>query len=72
MYHASRSRAQCVETPRQAYLAHVLATGSEVEDAITGKRLEIEKQLLNIEMATGEDALRMPSEEIHSLDPCDP
>ena len=43
---------------RACYLDRVVADGREVEDAITGKRLLIEKQLLHLSMATGDDAVR--------------
>ncbi|GMH82002.1 hypothetical protein TrVE_jg184 [Triparma verrucosa] len=53
---------------RRDYLEHVVAVGSEVEDAITGKRLKIEDQLLNISMATGDDAMKVSGEEISRFD----
>lgn len=42
---------------RAAYIERVLADGSEVEDAITGRRLLIEKQLLSIRMAVSSSDL---------------
>ena len=56
---------------RRAYIAQVIEEGSKVEDAITGKRLLIKKQLLSIEMATGEEALQLSGDELRSFDPLD-
>ena len=39
---------------RRAYLDDLVRRGEVVEDAITGRKLLIEKQLLNISMATGD------------------
>ena len=51
--------AAAFESARQQYCAAVAARGAWVEDAITGRVLKIEDQLLNITMATGAGAVAM-------------
>ena len=43
-----------LEAVRASYCAALMAKGQWVEDAITGRKLKIEEQLLNITMASGE------------------
>lgn len=46
---------------RRRYLARLTSSaGRQVEDAITGRTLLIDKQLLHISMATGDDAVSQP------------
>lgn len=44
---------------RAAYIEHVCDSGQWVEDAITGRVLKIEDQLLTITMASGEEAVQV-------------
>ena len=59
--------AAALQEARGAYCEALISKGRLVEDAVTGRKLKIEEQLLNITMATGEGAVRAEGESLASV-----